>query len=246
MRFLMVGGFLGAGKTTTIARLARRFETLGQRVAIVTNDKASELVDTLNLRGRGLHVGELPGVCFCGNVDELVGMINTLGMAGEPDVVIAEPVGSCLDVAATVLRPLKIAYPQRFEIGPYGVVVKPTHAAKILRGEENAGYSPKAAYLFRKQLEEADFFILNRLDQLSPEQADEIVTLLREQYDDRPVVKTSALTGAGFDDVAEMFDRRGDFGMRSIAIDYDAYGAGEAELGWLNADMLLRRATCGT
>ena len=68
-RFVLLGGFLGSGKTTTIARLARRYQAEGRRVAIVTNDKAHELVDTLNLRGQGLNVGELPGVCFCGNLD---------------------------------------------------------------------------------------------------------------------------------------------------------------------------------
>ena len=241
MRFLMLGGFLGAGKTTTIARLARRFEAHGKKTAIITNDKASELVDTLNLRAQGFHVGELPGVCFCGNVDELVGMINALGTAYRPDVVMAEPVGSCLDIVATVIRPLRTAYGDRFEIAHYGVLVKPTHATKILRGEENAGFSPKAAYLFRKQLEEADFIMLNRVDQLSPQRADEIETLLREQYPDRPIVRMSATTGEGFEAAAALFDQVGEFGRRIIELDYDAYGAGEAELGWLNADMMVRR-----
>ena len=37
IRFLMLGGFLGAGKTTAIARLARHYVDQGKRVAIVTN-----------------------------------------------------------------------------------------------------------------------------------------------------------------------------------------------------------------
>ncbi|MEZ6136171.1 MAG: GTP-binding protein, partial [Pirellulaceae bacterium] len=37
-RFIMIGGFLGAGKTTTIARLASHFRGEGKNVAIVTND----------------------------------------------------------------------------------------------------------------------------------------------------------------------------------------------------------------
>src|SRR4029079_537901 len=39
IRFVMVGGFLGAGKTTTLARLARFYMARGQRVGIVTNDQ---------------------------------------------------------------------------------------------------------------------------------------------------------------------------------------------------------------
>ena len=39
VRFVMVGGFLGAGKTTTIARLARLYQSQGKRVGVVTNDQ---------------------------------------------------------------------------------------------------------------------------------------------------------------------------------------------------------------
>ncbi|MCA9038145.1 MAG: hypothetical protein KDA91_23630, partial [Planctomycetaceae bacterium] len=34
--YIMVGGFLGAGKTTTVARLAQHFMGQGRRVGIVT------------------------------------------------------------------------------------------------------------------------------------------------------------------------------------------------------------------
>src|SRR5687767_10766884 len=53
IRFLMLGGFLGAGKTTAIARLARHYTGQGKRVAIVTNDQAYDLVDTHSLRAQG-------------------------------------------------------------------------------------------------------------------------------------------------------------------------------------------------
>ena len=47
IRFIMVGGFLGAGKTTTIGRLAGMLTKQGHRVGIVTNDQAADLVDTV-------------------------------------------------------------------------------------------------------------------------------------------------------------------------------------------------------
>src|SRR5688500_17321374 len=67
LRFLMLGGFLGAGKTTTIARLARHYQQQGKKVGIVTNDQATDLVDTNSLRSQGFEVGEVPGSCFCCN-----------------------------------------------------------------------------------------------------------------------------------------------------------------------------------
>jgi G3E family GTPase len=239
IRFILLGGFLGAGKTTTIARLARHYQAAGLNVAIITNDKAADLVDTLNLRGQGFHVGELPGVCFCGNVEELVRMTDDLGLAVRPDVVLAEPVGSCLDLTATVIRPLRQSFGARFEIAPYGVLVKPMHAAKILRNEPDAGVAPKAAYLFLKQIEEADFAVINRADQVPTGEVDELARLLRERFPQAPVVAMSAKTGDGFDAFLELLERDGEFGRRVVELDDAAYAAGEAELGWLNGSLLL-------
>ncbi len=105
-RFIMIGGFLGAGKTTTIARLARHYQSQGLNVAIVTNDQATDLVDTNSLRSQGFNVGEVAGSCFCCNFNELTATVERLGKAARPDVVLAEPVGSCTDLVATVVRPL--------------------------------------------------------------------------------------------------------------------------------------------
>ena len=53
IRYIMVGGFLGAGKTTTLGRLARHFTDQGQNVGVVTNDQATDLVDTNTFRSQG-------------------------------------------------------------------------------------------------------------------------------------------------------------------------------------------------
>ena len=72
VRFVMVGGFLGAGKTTTLARLARYYLGRGRRVGLVTNDQAQDLVDTNSLRAQGFPVQEVPGACFCCKFDDLI------------------------------------------------------------------------------------------------------------------------------------------------------------------------------
>src|SRR5258708_4897538 len=105
IRFIMVGGFLGAGKTTTLARPPRHYMQRGLNVGIVTNDQASDLVDTNTLRSQGFDVGEVAGSCFCCNFDGLMGTIENLGHERRPDVILAEPVGSCTALAATVAPP---------------------------------------------------------------------------------------------------------------------------------------------
>lgn len=242
VRFVMVGGFLGAGKTTTLGRLARMYASQGKRVGIVTNDQAHDLVDTNTFRSQGLAVEEVPGACFCCRFDDLVSRVGSLEDSEKPDVILAEPVGSCTDLVATVIQPLKDLYQGRFEVAPYAVLFKPSHGTRILRNQAAGGFSPKAAYIFKKQLEEADAILINRTDELSPIEQEKLTQLVSEQFPDTPVLRISAVNGAGFESLTELLDQRGAFGRKILDIDYDTYAEGEAELGWLNATARLTAA----
>lgn len=239
LRFVMVGGFLGAGKTTTLSRLARHFTEQGQRVGLVTNDQAQDLVDTNNLRAQGFSVEEIPGACFCCRFDDLVGKVEQISDRERPDVILAEPVGSCTDLVATVVQPLKDLYGARFEVAPYPVLFKPSHGLRILRNEAEAGFSPKAAYIFHKQLEEADAILINRIDELPAAELEELAGLVAARYPGVPILKVSARSGAGFDSVLALLEQEGEFGRKILDIDYDVYAEGEAELGWLNSSVHL-------
>ena len=83
IRFIMVGGFLGAGKTTTLARLGKHYMAQGHKVGIITNDQAQDLVDTHNLRSQGLSVEEVAGACFCCKFNDLMDKVDVLKKAGQ-------------------------------------------------------------------------------------------------------------------------------------------------------------------
>jgi G3E family GTPase len=238
IRFIMMGGFLGAGKTTALTRLARRYMEQGRKVGLVTNDQAQDLVDTSSLRAQGFAVEEVPGACFCCKFDELVGKVGALETQERPDVILAEPVGSCTDLVATVIQPLKDLYQTRFKVAPYAVLFKPSHGLRILRNE-GAGFSPKAAYIFRKQLEEADAIVINRIDEIASAELAELRQLLSQQFPGTPILAASAKTGQGFEALTALLDQNGAFGKKILTIDYDTYAEGEAELGWLNSSVHL-------
>lgn len=240
IRFIMIGGFLGAGKTTTLGRLARSYMDRGLKVGIVTNDQATDLVDTNTLRAQGFDVGEVAGACFCCHFNELMNTIERLTAAERPDVILAEPVGSCTDLVATVIRPIEQLFEAEFDIAPYAVILKPSHGVRVLKQESGAGFSPKAAYILEKQLEEADAILINRLDELQPAEVDEITSLLKQHYPATPVLRISAKTGAGFDGLLELLNQEGGFGRKVLEVDYDVYAEGEAELGWLNSSLTVR------
>src|SRR5438477_6630300 len=90
--YLMLGGFLGAGKTTAVARLAHWLTQRGLRVGLITNDQGSQLVDTQMLSTRGFPVEEIAGGCFCCRFNSLLEAAGRLTQQNRPDVFIAEPV----------------------------------------------------------------------------------------------------------------------------------------------------------
>ncbi len=232
-RFLMIGGFLGAGKTTTIARLARHYTDQGLRVGLVTNDQAYGLVDTQTLRAQGFDVGEVPGACFCCKFDDLVETAASLGADAQPDIILTEPVGSCTDLMATVLRPLNHLFGDRYELGPLAVLCKPEHGRKILGGG-SGGFSPQAAYIFLKQLEEAQLLVLNKVDRLSETEQAELIDLLHQRFPNKKILPASGTTGEGFPELITALEANNGFTDQPLEIDYDTYAQGEAALGWLN------------
>src|SRR5205823_4703303 len=150
-RYIMIGGFLGAGKTTAVARLAQRLTDQGVRVGLITNDQGSDLVDTAMLRARGFATEEIPGGCFCCRFNSLVDAAERLTTATRPDVFIAEPVGSCTDLVATVTYPLRRIYSDDFAIAPLSVLVDPIRALRVFGLETGGKFSGKVLYIYRKQ-----------------------------------------------------------------------------------------------
>lgn len=242
IRFIMLGGFLGAGKTTAIARLAKHYSEKGLKVGIVTNDQAFDLVDTKSLRAQGFNVGEVPGACFCCKFNDLVDVAHKLAEDNRPDVIITEPVGSCTDLVATVIEPLRQIHGNVYEIAPLVVLLKPEHGKKILGGE-GSGFSPKAAYIFLKQIEEADVIAINKVDKLDETQRFELVSLLAKRFPGKRVLLTSGKSGEGFDEIIASLGRAAETRTEMMDVDYDIYAEGEAELGWLNCTANAERDT---
>lgn len=237
--YIMIGGFLGAGKSTTVGRLARYLTDRGKTVGLITNDQGSGLVDTRSLRHQGFAVEEIAGGCFCCRFDSLKEAAAKLDRASRPDVFLAEPVGSCTDLVATVSYPLRRLYGDRYSIAPLSVVLDPVRASRILGLQTGRRFSNKVTYVYRKQMEEAQILVINKRDLLSTEEADALHRALQEQYPGRRIFEVSARENHGLEPWFEalLAEEAGD--GPTIDIDYQLYGEGEALLGWLNATLRL-------
>jgi G3E family GTPase len=236
-KLVLVGGFLGAGKTTLLRAAARLAKQRGQRVGLISNDQAPDLVDTGWLLEVGVPVREIAGSCFCCNYDGLVDAVRELIEQESCDLVIAEPVGSCTDLSATILQPLKDGHGIQVELAPLSVLADPSRLLPVLSGGSDMHSS--AAYIYRKQLEEADRLVLSKADLLEPAERDQTVALLQQHFPNRPVDQLSSHSGEGLSDWLQAVLAATVSGQRVVAVDYDTYADGEAALGWVNAEARL-------
>jgi len=240
---VLVGGFLGAGKTTLLARAAEALARQGRRVGVITNDQAADLVDTALLRGGGLAVQEVAGGCFCCRFDDLVRSARRLIDSMQPDVLLGEPVGSCADLVATVVRPMQAHHGEMFRVAPFSVLADPRRLREAIGLAARRSFPESVLYVFRKQVEEADLLVLNKADLLSAPEADELLAAVADKLPGRRVLTMSALRGEGVEAwLAHVAAPAAQAGEHLVEVDYDTYAAGEAELGWLNATAELRAA----
>ena len=239
----MVGGFLGAGKTTAILNVAERLREHGMRVGLITNDQSYGLVDTAMLSSHGFAVREITGGCFCCRFNSLVDASQQLTADATPDTFIAEPVGSCTDLKATVDYPLRRMYGEDYAIAPLSVLIDPMRAERILGLESGKSFSSKVLYIYRKQLEEADIIVVNKIDLLEPARLQRLEDELRRQFPNARVVAISARNGAGVDAWIELLQSASPRLHGAMEVDYATYADGEALLGWLNASVQLEART---
>jgi hypothetical protein len=221
-----IGGFLGAGKTSLILAAARILQQGGIRCAAILNDQGKELADTRWVQSQGLRTDEVVGGCFCCLFSDMVDAAERL-RAHSAQVIFAEAVGSCTDISATTLQPLKLYHGDKFRLAPYTVLVDPARAKQLLSNESDGDLT----FLFQKQVEEADLICFTRSDLWGE---------VPEGNYAAPVRRLSSITGAGIQSwLDEVLSGTLGAGTKIVDIDYEHYARAEARLAWLNSSASL-------
>jgi G3E family GTPase len=234
-RYILVGGFLGAGKTTALAALARHLHHKGRRVGLITNDQGSELVDTASLQGQGFATEEIPGGCFCCRFNSLITAVQKLEKAVAPEIFLAEPVGSCTDLVATVTYPLQKLYGNSYVVSPVSALVDPIRAEQVLGLEPGESFHEKVLYIYRKQLEEADLIVITKTDLIDGARLERLRAKLASAYPHAKILAVSVQEKTGLDEWFKLLEHGSQGSRLAMEVDYDIYAEGEAMLGWLNA-----------
>lgn len=236
-KVILVGGFLGAGKTSLLWRAAEIIKKRGDKVGLITNDQATNLVDTTFLTGNENIVKEVSGSCFCCNFPGFADAIAYVIDKTNGGTVIAEPVGSCTDLSATLMQPLKDKYADTVDLAPLTVLADPERLTEVLKDVTAFG-----AYIAGKQFEEADIILINKSDLMTAEAMAELVAKAEAQWPQAKVMTASVKDNVGVEEWLDTVLAAEGAGTHLAEVDYDIYAAGEAAYGWLNANFNLGKA----
>jgi hypothetical protein len=154
-------------------------------------------------------------------------------------VFIAEPVGSCTDLVATVAYPLRRLYGEDFTVAPVSVLVDPIRALRAFGVEEGGSFSEKVLYIYKKQLEEADLVIISKCDLLDDARLASLRAAIAARFPGKEILAVSPREGIGLEPWFEKIASEEQAAGAAIAVDYAVYADGEALLGWLNCTVLL-------
>jgi len=236
-RVVLIGGFLGAGKTTLINEAAKKMAASGRSIALIANDQGEALVDTQYGKGNGFETAEVLRGCFCCRFPDF--MHSARGLVGKsgPDFIIAEPVGSCTDLQATVLAPLRSIYHDEFTVAPLMVLVDSSRLSSDETDAKSIG-----GYLRKHQIEEAEYVVLSKVDMISKARLQELTEAVNGINPRAKVIVYSAITGQGLSEIIRIIDSDQISTEVPVDVDYDTYADAEAELGWYNGHLSFHAA----
>jgi G3E family GTPase len=231
-RMLVLGGYLGAGKTTLAINLARYLKNeKGKSVAVIMNDQGDVLVDTEYSREAGLDTREVMGGCFCTNFDKFVTGAKDLVASGRPDVIIAEPIGTSTNIMSSVVAPMRSMYPDDFSVAPFTVVVDCVRALKILsddkeRDEDTVDVVP------RNQIKDAETVVLTKTDLVTPAVVSMVRSAVSSLVPGIPIVETSAVDRHNIDQVADIVLSGKNSSKAPLGEQNRGFAFEKAKLGW--------------
>jgi G3E family GTPase len=178
---LVIGGYLGAGKTTLINNL---LSSATQRIAVVVNDFGSVNVDASLIRERHNDTIELTNGCICCAVGESLAdvLFSILERTELPDIVVIETSGVANPAAVAAF-----AHIEGFHHLGNVVLVDATHALET-------AHDSLVGRTFALQVQAADLLAITKSDQSTDSVISEVRAIVSSLAPSTPLVLTTSAT----------------------------------------------------
>jgi G3E family GTPase len=182
MRILIVSGFLGSGKTTSVVKIGKYLKDRGYTIAVLVNDVADVGVDGQVISENGLDSKEMPRGCICCTLKyALEGNIALIQAESNPDILIIEPTG--------------VAFPDRIkeqiEKMDFGPEVTMGPIISLIDGSKLRHIMEHSEYAATKQMENADIIVINKKDLMEKEEISAIKNVIQEVNADAEIFSVS-------------------------------------------------------
>lgn len=159
MQVIVVGGFLGSGKTTTIINMGKYLADRGKKVAIIVNEIGEVGIDGDVIKRFGFDTKEITSGCICCSLK--VGLRTTVTLLAKeykPDILMIEPTG--------------IAFPHvirdEIELMNLGEKVKIAPLVTLIDGSRFKHLMKEVKDFAMRQIIDAEILVINKVDLVEP------------------------------------------------------------------------------
>lgn len=159
MQVIVVGGFLGSGKTTTIINMGKYLAEKGKKVAIIVNEIGEVGIDGDVIKRFGFDTKEITSGCICCSLK--VGLRTTMNLLVKeykPDIIMIEPTG--------------IAFPHviknEVELMNLGEEVKIAPLVTLIDGSRFKHLMKEVKEFAMRQIVDAEILGINKVDLIEP------------------------------------------------------------------------------
>ena len=176
----IISGFLGAGKTTLIKKLFQNGFN-GEKVVLIENEFGDISIDSGFLKDSGVKIKEINAGCICCSlVGDFETAIKDLVNQFHPDRIFIEPsgVGKLSDIINAVEK-VKLSELQLNIL------------ATVVDGKKAKMYLKNFGEFFLNQIEAANTVIISKTENLSEEQIDELINIIKEHNEHANIITTS-------------------------------------------------------
>lgn len=176
----IISGFLGAGKTTLIKKLFQNGFN-GEKVVLIENEFGDISIDSGFLKDSGVKIKEINAGCICCSlVGDFETAIKDLVNQFHPDRIIIEPsgVGKLSDIINAV---------EKVKLNDLCLNI----LATVVDGKKAKMYLKNFGEFFLNQIEAANTVIISKTENLSEEQIEELINIIKEHNEHANIITTN-------------------------------------------------------
>lgn len=182
MKILVIGGFLGSGKTTTVLRLGKELSEEGMKVAIIVNEIGEIGIDGDIISKYGLRTTELTNGCICCSLKvNMKTTITLLLKEYQPDVLIIEPTG--IAFPQMIKKELELMDLKDTTVQPLVTLIDGSRFKQLMKEVKNFAM---------RQIIDADVLGINKIDIMDKHMLPIIETAVQQLNPNAKVILLSA------------------------------------------------------